>query len=158
MNSPDLKKQYGKESALIALMSTALIILILFFLLGAEESASAFKEFSYNIITTAIVISVSAFLLGRLAGARFQDRINPYLAAFFITIISLKIGLFAGSLVGYFTLATGNEGDVFDYIFKPVFVMLIYGSIPTIGFAIILGYRLKLRRNAYILNKNQTSK
>lgn len=158
MNSLDLKKQYGQESALMALISTALIILLLIFLLGAEESATAFKEFFYNIIVTAIVISASAFLLGRLAGARFQDRINPYLAAFFITIISLKIGLLAGSLAGYFTLAKGNEGDVFDYIFKPVLIMLIYGSIPTIGFAIILGYRLKLRRDKYISNKKQSNK
>ncbi len=61
-----------------------------------------------------------------------------------MTILSLELGTFAGSLFGYFGEGFGQENGFFDYIIKPVLGILFWGCIPVTILSIVLGGRFSI--------------
>jgi len=108
-------------------------------------------SFIFNLFVGISGLYITGYLVGenllkrKIENSKFKVRHGVY--AIFIVLI---FGTLIGSTVGFLEVVMiNNAGDgklsnkLFDYYFKPMFWIFIFGSIPTLISGIILGKFLK---------------
>lgn len=135
-------KIYRKESLLFAITGLIVAFLFLSFMGGMNNAIKVIGEFFLNFFIAITGLLISVWITSGYLGRR-NNKINPYFAAFLITYMSLIAGVLFGSLVGFYEEGQGEISAIYDYILKPLILVLMFGSIPSIFLALGLGYRLK---------------
>jgi hypothetical protein len=137
------KRIIRKESIKLSLIGVLTAFFMLTIMFGPSESTGILFYFFPNILLGTLFMILSIFVFSHLAAKEFSRKISPVFLGILIALFSFYIGSFFGSLYGYITLGTEYADGFHDYVFKPTFALLIYGSIPTLIFGLILGMMLR---------------
>jgi len=150
MTAQQIGSRIAVKSALIGI---AIAYLIMATLLGLDEGISGLfwiLEFDYwqNLLLGALGLILMGFIFGRMAGTEIIERKRNHrwvgIKYGFITLIT---GTIIGSTVGFIQEGFDNIGTlddpIEDYYFKPLFWVMIVGSIPVILVGLWLGSRIK---------------
>ena len=79
------------------------------------------------------------------AGSRLIDKriLNPYVYGILVTLLSLIIAMFCGSVLSYLEEGINTPHGFRDYIFAPLFAVTAWGSIPALIIGLLLGAFIK---------------
>lgn len=112
-------------------------------------------EFWYHLLIGAIGLLTMGYFFGRLAGVEILvKQKNEFLTGIKYGLLTLVTGTLIGSSVGFIQEGIddiGGFGDPFyDYYFKPLYWVNMYGIIPVIIVGIMFGKQIK--RNGKIFD------
>ena len=161
---PKTAKQIGQRlglrSAFIGLVTAYLIYSGVLLQLG-DKPAHAFlwlfyDDYAINTIVGAIGLLLMGWLFGELAGHQiiFKKR-NELLIGVLTGLLTLLTGTLIGSTVGYFQEGFDNSDvleALFDYYYKPLFWVTVFGTIPAIIVGIWFGRQIKKQGLKQIIN------
>lgn len=135
------------------LIGIAIAYMIMATLIGLDEGIVGLlwiTEFDYwpNLLLGASGLVIMGFVFGRMAGVEIIERKKNHswvgIKYGFITLIT---GTIIGSTVGFIQEGLDNIGTLDnpfeDYYFKPLFWIIVVGSIPVILIGLWLGSRIK---------------
>jgi hypothetical protein len=105
-----------------------------------------FVEFKIHLLIGAIGLITMAYYFGQLAGVEIlvKNR-NDLLTGVKYGLLTLLIGTLIGSTVGFVQEGLDNFGysnPFFDYYFKPLYWVTMFGSIPAILVGLWFGRRI----------------
>lgn len=131
-----------------------LIIASLIFLFLIEFDLIEFFKFILSLFINLLIGIIGLFMIGYMIGQnlyKIKKSNKKFLVFHGILAIFgvLILGTLIGSTVGFLQegLPDGYEYDLkkelFDYFFKPIYWILLFGFIPTLISGIILGIKLK---------------
>jgi hypothetical protein len=130
------------ETIRLALIGLICALLMLILMTGSEIF-NFLMNLLPNILLGIFGLFLGSWLIAGWAGRLlYKKMLSPYLLGFLITILSLEFGTLCGSLFGYFEEGINSDNGIADYIFKPLFGILFWGSIPIVILSVILGVRL----------------
>lgn len=135
------------ETSVFALIGFVVGLIIIASMFGLESFFDFLGGLLPNILLGLVGLFCSIYFLSIPFGKLlYNNKINPYLLGFSMTILCLELGTFTGSLFGYFGEGLDQENGFFDYIIKPVAGILFWGFIPVMILSIILGGRFSILR------------
>ena len=155
----DLKiaKQIGQrlaiKSGLIGLLLAYLIFGGLLYSWDMELLKALFwifdVEFWYHLLIGAIGLLIMAYFFGQLAGVEILiKRRNEKLTGIKYGLLTMITGTLVGSSVGFIQEGIDNIGfsnPIFDYYFKPMYWVTIFGIIPATIVGQWFGRKIKRR-------------
>ena len=105
-------------------------------------------EFWYHLLVGAVGLLVMAFIFGQLAGIEILiKRKNEILTGIKYGFLSLLLGTIIGSSVGFIQEGIHNSGGfsnpVYDYYFKPLYWVTMFGIIPVAVVGYWFGKQIK---------------
>jgi hypothetical protein len=105
-------------------------------------------EFWYHLIIGAIGLLTMAYFFGRLAGVEILvKKRNELLTGIKYGLLTLVTGTLIGSSVGFIQEGIDNIGGFgnpfYDYYFKPMYWVIIYGMVPVIIVGLWFGRQIK---------------
>jgi hypothetical protein len=148
-------KKIGSQQGLISvglgLLSAQLIMTLLIAPTeGIIESFTWLTDINYliNIIIGALAMFLSGHLYGQLAGKEIIIKKRDHTwVGFKYGMLTLWTGTFVGSLIGFFDegfYKIGMHDDpFFDYLFKPLFWVTLFGLIPVLVVGFWFGRQIK---------------
>ncbi len=149
-------KQIGQrlaiKSGLIGLLIAYSIFGGLLYSWGMELWKAVFwifdVEFWYSLIVGAIGLMTMAYIFGRLAGVEILiKKRNELLTGIKYGLLTLVTGTLIGSSVGFIQEGIDNFGGftnpIYDYYFKPMYWVTIYGIVPVIIVGLWFGRQIK---------------
>lgn len=149
-------KHIGQRLALKSVVIGLLIAYIIFSSLLINWDGGILKaifwitdvEFAYHLIIGAIGLLAMGYLFGQRAGIDILIKgKNELWVGVIYGFITLVTGTLIGSSVGFVEEGIDNIGGFsnpfFDYYFKPMYWILMFGFIPTILVGLWFGSRIK---------------
>jgi hypothetical protein len=149
-------KQIGKRLALKSALIGLLIAYILFAWVtyGWDEKLSKAVfwifdvEFWYHLLIGSIGLLAMAYFFGQLAGVEILvKRKNEIWIGIKYGLITLLTGTLIGSSVGFIQEGIDNIGGFsnpfYDYYFKPIYWVTIFGIVPVIIVGLWFGKQIK---------------
>lgn len=108
-------------------------------------------EFWYHLIIGATGLLTMAYFFGRLAGVEILiKKRNELLTGIKYGLLTLVTGTLIGSSVGFIQEGIDNIGGFgnpfYDYYFKPMYWVTIYGIVPVIIVGLWFGRQIKRQR------------
>lgn len=105
-------------------------------------------EFWYHLVIGTIGLLAMAYFFGQLAGVEILvKRKNEFLVGVKYGFIILLTGTLIGSTVGFVQEGIDDIGGFsnpfYDYYFKPVYWVMMFGTIPTILIGLWFGWQIK---------------
>lgn len=105
-------------------------------------------EFWYSLLVGAIGLLTMAYIFGRFAGVEILiKKRNELLTGIKYGLLILVTGTLIGSSVGFIQEGIDNFGGVtnpiYDYYFKPMYWVTIYGIVPVIIVGLWFGRQIK---------------
>ena len=142
--------KYGTYLAFSGLLLAQLLLLLFF---GLEEGFFwiAEQEFLVNFAVGILTFIISGYFLGQIAGFQIliQKRDGEKIGAL-LGLSILVICSFLGSVIGLIQNRKLSLDAFEDYIFKPMFWLLLVGVIPAIIFGIICGSLIRKKRTEFL--------
>jgi hypothetical protein len=101
-------------------------------------------EFWYHLVIGAIGMLTMATMFGYLAGVDIliKER-NDLWTGIKYGFLTLVTGTIIGSSVGFIQEGIGNSGGLYDYYFKPLYWVTLFGIIPVILVGLWFGRQIK---------------
>lgn len=148
-------KKIGYKQAFKAVTFGLCIAYIIMALMGGPFWLFQF-DYAPTILFAVVVIYVVSYFIGGLTGVWILQRNRP---AILIGILSgfliVWAATFMGSLIGFVTQGLANNSTiseaVYDYIYKPIGLVTIFGFLPIILVGIWFGLTIK-KNGAKALN------
>ncbi|HTL81559.1 MAG TPA: hypothetical protein VL651_07635 [Bacteroidia bacterium] len=131
-------------------ITVGLIIAFLIMTLFAGIAWIINPEFSAKILLAVVVMYVSGYFFGGMAGwLIIKKRFPSVLIGIAAGLLITWSATFAGSLIGYFAEGVygsyRDEQAAFDYIVKPLYWVTLFGLIPILGVGIWYGISIDMR-------------
>lgn len=109
-------------------------------------------SFWFNVIMGIAFFYGMRYFFGKKAGIEILIKKRNYiLTGIKYGILTLITATFLTSLIGFFQEAIDNNGGFsnpfYDYIFKPMYWILMYGILPAIVVGVLFGLTIKLNGN-----------
>lgn len=149
-------KHIGQQLAIKSALIGLLIAYILFGLVIFSWDQKLIKaifwifdvEFWYHLLIGAIGLLTMGYFFGRLAGVEILvKRKNEFLTGIKYGLLTLITGTLIGSSVGFIQEGIddidGFGNPFYDYYFKPLYWVTMYGIIPVIIVGIMFGKQIK---------------
>jgi len=113
-------------------------------------------EFKFHLFVGAIGLLTMAYFFGQLAGVEILIKHRNYLlTGVKYGILTLVTGTLIGSSVGFLQEGVKNIGGFsnpfYDYYFKPLYWVTMYGIIPAIIVGLLFGHQIKRQGQKTIL-------
>lgn len=156
-------KHIGQKLAIKSTLIGLLIAYILFGLVIFSWDQKLFNaifwilnvEFWYHLLIGAIGLLTMGYFFGRLAGVEILvKRKNELLIGIKYGLLTLVTGTLIGSSVGFIQEGVDDIGGFsnpfYDYYFKPLYWVTMYGIIPVLIVGIMFGRQIK--RNGKIFD------
>jgi hypothetical protein len=105
-------------------------------------------DYGYIVVLALIAIYFTANIIGRAAGRlAIEKQFNPYLTGIVSGFLIVLIPTMLGSSIGFFAEGISVSSNIyealFDYIFKPIIVIFIFGGVPITVIGLFYGRSLK---------------
>jgi hypothetical protein len=105
-------------------------------------------SFTLTIIVSIVTTYIVGYLFGGLAGIDIIIKNkNPFLIGIMYSFITVITSTFYTSLVGFFRATivnqTKNENLMSDYVFKPIFIITVFGCVPIVIIGFLFGNQIK---------------
>lgn len=118
-------------------------------------------EFKFHLFVGAVGLLTMAYLFGQLAGVEILVKHKNYLlTGVKYGILTLITGTLIGSSVGFLEEGINDIGGFsnpfYDYYFKPLYWVTMFGIIPAIVVGLLFGLQIK-RQGQKLLEKNASS-
>jgi hypothetical protein len=110
-------------------------------------------EFKFHLFIGAVGLLTMAYFFGQLAGVEILiKKRNYWLAGVKYGILVLITGTLIGSSVGFLQEGIKNIGGFsnpfYDYYFKPMYWILMFGIVPAIIVGLLFGLQIKKQGNS----------
>ncbi len=145
-------QQLAIKSGLVGLSIAYVIFGFVIYSMGEKLFKAVFwifnVEFWYHLVIGSIGLITMAYFFGKLAGVEilFKEK-NQYLTGVKYGLITLLTSSFIGSSVGFIQEGIDNIGGFgnpfYDYYFKPMFWVIMFGLIPVILVGLWFGRQIK---------------
>lgn len=151
-------KQIGSRQGLKAAgigLSCAQIIMTIFFSADRNVLKASLWftsiEYGFNVIMGILFVLASGFVYGQRAGIEILVRQRNFLiVGLKYGFLTLLTGIFLTSWIGFFQEGMNstfiNDNPFYDYIFKPVYWVMIIGFIPMLLIGAWFGFSIKQRK------------
>ena len=142
-------RRIGRRQTVIAvIIALAVAYIIMVIITGDQLWLFSDKSVLPNILAGAFFVILSAIFIGGFTGLSILVRNkNCYWISIRNSFFILWLGTFLAALIGFFQEGIhdpfGLLSGVDNYIVKPLAMVTIFGAIPVIIIAIILGWSLK---------------
>ena len=155
--TPSIARKIGSRQALVAVGIGVLIaqIIIASMISAGEGFIRSFfwffdEKIWLNILSGVVIMFFCGHYYGQLAGKLILIKNWNYALIGCLTNLAILLTTaFLASWIGFFQEGIANistdNNPFFDYIFKPVYWVMIFGSIPAMIVGIWLGKRIKTR-------------
>jgi len=154
------KETAEKIGIRIAIISVTLGVLLAYLIPAFIFYDGTLKAFTWvfeigfwdNILMGIIFFYVMGYLFGKKAGIEILiKKRNFVLIGIKYAVLILITTTFMSSLFGFFQEGIYNFGGfsnpLYNYIFKPMYWILMYGTLPAIIVGILFGLKIKLNGN-----------
>ena len=140
------------KSGLIGLCIAYLLFAVMMLSWDADYKKALFwifdVEFKFHLFIGAVGLLTMAYLFGQLAGVEILiKRRNYLLTGVKYGILTLITGTLIGSSVGFLQEGIDNIGGFsnpfYDYYFKPLYWVTMFGIIPAIIIGLLFGHQIK---------------
>jgi hypothetical protein len=140
----EIARKIGANEALKFVSVGLGVAYLIMALLAGPLFFIAMSDFDLNFICAIIVIYLCGYVYGQRAGLSILiKRRNYALIGFLYSFLTLITATFLASWVGFFQQIHNHPGEsdnsFNDYIYKPVFLVMLFGLIPVIGVGIWFG-------------------
>lgn len=162
-------KQIGRRIAIKSGLVGLLIAYLLFALIMLSWDTNYKKalfwivdvEFKFHLFVGAVGFLTMAYLFGQLAGVEILIKHKNYLlTGAKYGVLTLITGTLIGSSVGFFEEGIQNIGGFsnpfYDYYFKPLYWVTMFGIIPAILVGLLFGYQIR-RQGRKVQNEEASS-
>ena len=163
MTAKHIGQRLAMKSALIGLLIAYLLFGLVAYSWDEKISKAVFwifdVEFWYHITIGAMGLLSMAYIFGQLAGIEILMKgKNELWIGVKYGIITLIAGTLIGSTVGFIQEGVDNIGGFsnpfYDYYFKPLYWVTMFGIFPTIIVGLWFGRQIKRLGQKIILRKN----
>lgn len=162
-------KKIGRRIAIKSGLIGLLIAYLLFALIMLSWDTNYKKalfwivdvEFKFHLFVGAVGLLTMAYLFGQLAGVEILVKQKNYLlTGVKYGVLTLITGTLIESSVGFLEEGINDIGGFsnpfYDYYFKPLYWVTMYGIIPAIVVGLLFGIQIK-RQGQKLLEKNASS-
>lgn len=110
------------------------------------------KDLILNVLIGVVALLSFGYLGGRLAGRLILlERKNPQITGLLTGVSVLLLSAFTASVVGFLQEGMDNIGTTDnpfeDYIFKPIYWILLFGTFPSATVGILFGLQVRKAGN-----------
>ena len=136
-------KSAGRKYGVLYALAGLVLAAILYLLLTGDIPAELFLPLS---VAAAVILLLAHFYGPHLAQRILVKGKSPGKEGIVATFIILSAGTLAGASIGFLKHGIGGEplsDSAFDYLFKPLFWVLLAGFLPSLLIGYLLGYQIK---------------
>jgi len=150
-------RKLGLKSALIGLTIAQIIMTSFFIGDGLLKAFFWFADFSYNLnlAVASLLLLACGYYFGGKAGMQIliQKKESSWVG-FKFCFLTLFVTSFFASLIGFFQEGVKNIGTddnpFEDYLFKPMFWVLLFGILPVVAVGFWLGRKIEKQDEKYM--------
>ena len=109
-------------------------------------------DYWYHILIGCVIMILCGYFYGRIAGKEILIKKRNYIVVGFLTGMSVLLTTgFLGGITGFLQEGIDNIGTndnpFYDYLFKPLYWIFLFGLIPSLIVGIIFGKLIKRKEN-----------